>query len=90
MEHVKDDFYVEDEPVEDVQRAWDSGEPVLVIPSRMRRQARTAARMALALLDDLRRIAAHLIEPPSRRSSAPERLSRPSSGRRVGSGWRHH
>jgi hypothetical protein len=49
MEHVKDDFYVEDEPV-------------LVIPSRMRRQARTAARMALALLDDLRRIRPTLFE----------------------------
>jgi hypothetical protein len=37
MEGVKDDFYVEDEHVEDVRRAWDLRKPVLVIPSRMRR-----------------------------------------------------
>ena len=37
---VKDDFYVEDESPEDVQRAWDSGEPVLVIPSRLRCELR--------------------------------------------------
>lgn len=55
MEGVKDDFYVEDEHVEGVQRAWDSGKPVLVIPSRMRHQVRSAARRGLALLDDLRR-----------------------------------
>jgi hypothetical protein len=33
-----DDFYVEDEPAEDVQRAWESGEPVLVIPYGLRRR----------------------------------------------------
>jgi predicted DCC family thiol-disulfide oxidoreductase YuxK len=38
MENVKDDFYVEDEPVEEVQHAWRSGERVLVIPSPLRRQ----------------------------------------------------
>ena len=43
MEHVKDDFYVEDEPLDEVQRAWDSGAPVLVIPSRLRRQLRRQA-----------------------------------------------
>ena len=43
MEHVKDDFYVEDEPLDEVQRAWSSGAPVLVIPSRLRRQLRRQA-----------------------------------------------
>jgi hypothetical protein len=87
MDGVKDDFYVEDEHVEDVRRAWDSGKPVLVIPSRMRQQLRSAGRRALALLDDLRRAAARLIEPPpSRRLSSPERFSRTSSGRRAESG----
>lgn len=40
MGHVKDDFYVEDESLDEVQRSWDSGKPVLVIPSRLRRQLR--------------------------------------------------
>ena len=40
MRDVKDDFYVEDEPLDEVQRAWDSGERVLVIPSRVRRRLR--------------------------------------------------
>ena len=43
MEHVKDDFFVEDEPLDEIQRAWDSGAPVLVIPSRLRRQLRRQA-----------------------------------------------
>jgi hypothetical protein len=43
MVHVKDDFYVEDEPLDEAQRAWDSGAPVLVIPSRLRRQLRRHA-----------------------------------------------
>jgi predicted DCC family thiol-disulfide oxidoreductase YuxK len=38
MENVKDDFYVEDESLEEVQHAWRSGERVLVIPSPLRRQ----------------------------------------------------
>ncbi len=38
MGHVKDDFYVEDESPEEVQRSWESGAPVLVMPSRLRRQ----------------------------------------------------
>jgi hypothetical protein len=38
MENVKDDFYVEDEPLEEIQHAWDSGERVLVIPSSLRRR----------------------------------------------------
>jgi hypothetical protein len=91
MEGVKDDFYVEDEHVEDVQRAWDAGKPVLVIPSRLRHQVRSAARRAVALLDDLRRTAARVIEPPpSRRLSSPERGSRASSGRRAEPGRGHH
>ena len=43
MEHVKDDFYVDDEPLDEVQRAWDTGAPVLVIPSRLRTQLRQQA-----------------------------------------------
>ena len=43
MEHVKDDFYVDDEPLDEVQRAWNTGTPVLVIPSRLRRQLRQQA-----------------------------------------------
>jgi hypothetical protein len=43
MEHVKDDFYVDDESLDEVQRAWDAGTPVLVIPSRLRRQLRQQA-----------------------------------------------
>jgi hypothetical protein len=43
MEHLKDDFYVDDEPLEEVHRAWDTGTPVLVIPSRLRRQLRQQA-----------------------------------------------
>jgi hypothetical protein len=55
MEHVKDDFYVDDEPLDEVQRAWDSGAPVLVIPSRLRRQLRRHA-------DKLRQILSHTLE----------------------------
>jgi hypothetical protein len=43
MEHVKDDFYVDDESLDEVQRAWDAGTLVLVIPSRLRRQLRQQA-----------------------------------------------
>jgi len=39
MEVVRNDFYVDDDPVEDVKRAWNTGQPVLVVPSRLRRQA---------------------------------------------------
>jgi hypothetical protein len=56
MGHVKDDFYVEDESLDEVQHAWDSGEPVLVIPSRLRRQLRERVGKLRRLLDaDLRR-----------------------------------
>jgi uncharacterized LabA/DUF88 family protein len=51
MEHVKDDFYVDDEPLDEVQRAWDTGAPVLVIPSRLRRQLRQQADKLTHLLD---------------------------------------
>ena len=61
MEHVKDDFYVEDEPLDEVQRAWDSGAPVLVIPSRLRRQLRRQA-------DKLRQIFSRTPERRPRRS----------------------
>ena len=43
MERVKDDFYVDDESLDEVQRVWDAGTPVLVIPSRLRRQLRQQA-----------------------------------------------
>jgi hypothetical protein len=43
MGSVKDDFSVEDEPLDEVRRAWDSGERVLVIPSSFRRRLRRHA-----------------------------------------------
>jgi len=56
MGHVKDDFYVEDESLDEVHRAWDSGKPVLVIPSRLRRQLRERVSKLRRLLGtDLRR-----------------------------------
>jgi hypothetical protein len=60
MGRVKDDFYVEDQSLEEVQRAWDSGEPVLVIPSRLRRRLRQRIGQLRQLLGtDLHRNADH-------------------------------
>jgi len=50
MEHVKDDFYVDDESFDDVQHSWDTGAPVLVIPSRLRRRLRQQADKLTQLL----------------------------------------
>ncbi len=40
MECVMDDFFVEDESPEEIRQSLKSGTPVLVIPSRQRRQFR--------------------------------------------------
>jgi len=80
MESVKDDFYVEDEPVEDVKRAWESGQPVLVITSGLRQRARHAADRLRGLIDDGRRRAAQIIEPP-RQQTKPQRSGQPRSKR---------
>jgi hypothetical protein len=50
MEDVKDDFYAEDEPLEEIQHAWDSGERVLVIPSPLRRRLHRQASKLRRLL----------------------------------------
>jgi len=39
MEVVSKDFYLEDEPIEDVKHAWRTGQPVLVLPASFRRWA---------------------------------------------------
>jgi hypothetical protein len=75
MVGMKNDFYVEDEPLEDVQRAWKSGEPVLVITSDLRIRVRQAISKAKDMLDDGRRAAARIIEPPEKKPSG--RVARP-------------
>lgn len=53
MKTVKDkDFYVEDETPEELQRAWDSGTPVVVIPSRLGRNLRHLLAKLLQMLSD--------------------------------------
>jgi len=72
MKAVKDkDFYVEDETPEELERAWDSSAPVLVIPSRLRRNLRhILAELLQTLSDESARGAARLRAdaPPGRRS----------------------
>jgi hypothetical protein len=52
------DFYVEDESPEEIQRSLRSGAPVLVIPSRWRRDLRgRLGRLLKSLSDDLGRAA---------------------------------
>jgi hypothetical protein len=59
MGNVKDDFSVDDEPLDEVRRAWDSGEPVLVIPSSFRRRLRRRA-------VQLRQLLSHGVAPERR------------------------
>ena len=75
MGAVKDEnFYVEDETPEELQRTWDSGAPVLVIPSRLRRNLRhVLAKLLQRLSDESARGAARLRSngPASGRSRSP-------------------
>jgi hypothetical protein len=86
MVSMKNHFYVEDEPPEDVQRAWKSGEPVLVISSRLRVRARTAAHLARDLLDQGRRRAARAIEPSRKATASPKWRGQGATRRRVSLG----
>ncbi len=61
MDVVRDDFYVDDEPAADAQRAWESGETVLIIPSRFRRQLARLVRMLRdQVAKELRQAADHV------------------------------
>jgi hypothetical protein len=88
MASMKDHFYVEDEPLEDVRHAWKSGEPVLVITSRLRIRARAAAHMARDLADQGRRRAARAIEPPRKPTASPKWRGQGAPRRRASSGRR--
>lgn len=39
MEVVRNDFYVEDEPIKDVKHDWKTGQSVLVLPASFKRRA---------------------------------------------------
>jgi hypothetical protein len=55
---MKDDYFEEDQPLEDVKRDWNSGDRVLVIPSELRRRLRHGvARLRDIMAADLRRAA---------------------------------
>jgi hypothetical protein len=63
MDSVSSDFYVEDEPEQDAARAWKSGEPVIVVPSSLRRRlsrrlAHQAREFQHQVAEELRRIGA--------------------------------
>lgn len=61
-----DDFYVEDESPEELKRSLSTGETVLVIPSRLRRQMRHLLSELLHFLsDDLDRAAKRVGNEPS-------------------------
>lgn len=70
---VRNDFYVEDEPVEDVKRAWKTGQPVLVLPSRLRRRAAKWFRKFRAWAADELRHAAQRADPLDRSSGGARR-----------------
>jgi hypothetical protein len=77
MEHVEDDFYVEDETPQEVERSLALAKTVLVIPSglrqRLRRQTR---RLRHIVATDLRRGAQRVdVEPLQVAPERQERLS---------------
>lgn len=58
IDNVGNDFFVDDESPEEIRRSLKSGTPVLVIPSRLRRDLRLRLGKALkGLSDDLGRAA---------------------------------
>ncbi len=58
MNNVVNDFYVEDESPDEIRRSLKSGVPVIVIPSRLRRDMRVRlGKLLKDLSDDLGRAA---------------------------------
>ena len=83
MDAVRDDFYVEDEPVEDVKRAWKSGEPVLVLPSRFRHRIHRLVRMLRDQIAEELRHAADRVSSSHTKDHPPARPGPPGARRRI-------
>jgi hypothetical protein len=87
MDSMTNDFYVDDESPEEIRQSLKSGAPVVVIPSRLRRDFRMRlGKLLKELSDDLGRAAERVGTPGTAqaraarsRRAAPRRAGRPSS-----------